>query len=244
MSSDGPIAWLRSQTTPSRIFPLRPYPHPTTVGRADDRDITIPPQSISRCHCTITVSDSASANVNAVAVLRDSSFNGCFVGDDLVRNRAEWLAAGDVVRFGNDKEGFVVETIGENQADQVRRSHDRLAREREGREGGRGGGGDRGGGEGEERERAAGVGTERGERLRSLGDGSPNRSPDRGRHPRDLDGRDGRDDRGGRPAGGGGERDRDPPMPMPEAGGGRREEGGGERRGGGGQAWQVRGQGG
>jgi len=74
------------------------------------------PQSISRHHASIQISEQAAANANAVAILRDSSFNGCFVGDDLVRNRAEWLGAGDVIRFGNDKEKFVLETITMNEA--------------------------------------------------------------------------------------------------------------------------------
>ena len=75
----------------------RNYPH-----------LTPPPQA------TIQIADNVAANSNAVAILRDSSFNGCFVGDDLVRNRAEWLAAGDTIRFGNDKEKFIVETIAFN----------------------------------------------------------------------------------------------------------------------------------
>ena len=69
------------------------------------------PQSVSRHHCVIQLADNATKNSSAVAVLKDNSFNGCFVGDDLVRNRAEWLAAGDMIRFGNDKEKFIVETI-------------------------------------------------------------------------------------------------------------------------------------
>jgi len=108
---DGPVAWIRSLSDASRIFPLRPFPSPTTVGRHEDCDVQFMPQSISRHHATIQLSQTATTNSNAVAILRDSSFNGCFVGDDLVRNRAEWLAAGDVLRFGNDKEKFVLETI-------------------------------------------------------------------------------------------------------------------------------------
>ena len=73
------------------------------------------PQSVSRHHCVIQLADNAAKNSAAVAVLKDSSFNGCFVGDDLVRNRAEWLAAGDMIRFGNDKEKFIVETITMNE---------------------------------------------------------------------------------------------------------------------------------
>ncbi|GMH57890.1 hypothetical protein TL16_g02489 [Triparma laevis f. inornata] len=103
-SDDGPVAWIRSLSDASRIFPLRPYPNPTSVGRHEDCDVQFMPQSISRHHATIQLSQTATTNSNAVAILRDSSFNGCFVGDDLVRNRAEWLGAGDVLRFGNDKE--------------------------------------------------------------------------------------------------------------------------------------------
>ena len=127
MGDDGPIGWIRSLSDATRIFPLRPYPHPTTVGRHEDCDIILSPQSISRHHASIQIAEQAASNSNAVAILRDSSFNGCFVGDDLVRNRAEWLAAGDVVRFGNDKEKFVVETISMNEGNGNRSSDGRAS---------------------------------------------------------------------------------------------------------------------
>ncbi len=107
---DSPLAWLRSLSNPHKIYPLRSPPHPTTVGRSDDCDIVLPSQSVSRRHCSVQLSDDPS-NPNAIAILRDSSFNGCFLGDDLVRNRAEWMGVGDVVRFGNDKEKYVLETM-------------------------------------------------------------------------------------------------------------------------------------
>jgi len=69
------------------------------------------PQSVSRHHCCLQLASNSIGNSAAVAVLKDTSFNGCFVGDDLVRNRAEWIARGDTIRFGNDKEKFVLETI-------------------------------------------------------------------------------------------------------------------------------------
>ena len=72
MGDEGPIAWIRSTMDSSRIFPLRPFPHPTSVGRHEDCDIMLAPQSISRHHCVIQLADNAAKNSAAVAVLKDS----------------------------------------------------------------------------------------------------------------------------------------------------------------------------
>ena len=59
-SQDGPITWLRSLTNPTKIFPLRTNPHATTIGRADDCDIVLSAQSVSRHHCSVTSSNEGS----------------------------------------------------------------------------------------------------------------------------------------------------------------------------------------